>query len=170
MRLIKQLTAWPFLVIMICSAALTYLIPPEWIRTIPGMNTLLQWMVEHVPALSAYIKKSRFPQVAEIYFPLMLLVSPLHFVWIWRNEEQHAIWRNLFSEKPFRTFIRLLLTTALLVFGGFFTFLWGGTQLESVPWNDSKIALCLAGHIAAGGGFFTLLGNTLSGYKKLIKK
>lgn len=65
--------------------------------------------------------------------------------------------------------MRLLFTTASLFFFAMASFMWGGTQLEAVPWNDSKIALFLAGHAAVGGGFFVLLANTLSGYKELIK-
>ena len=169
MKLIKEITAWPFVVIMACSGVICYLVPPEWIKAIPGVSLLTLWIIELVPSFPAYIEKSHFPEVAELYFPLMLLISPLHFVWIWRQEDQHTLWRNLISINRFRSAIQLLFTTAFLLFVAMASFMWGGTQLEVIPWNESKIALFLAGHIAAGGGFFSLLAITLSGYKELFK-
>jgi len=58
---------------------LTYVIPPAWIRNLPGMSSLLQWMFDHLPALNGHVQKSHFPEVAAIYFPLMWLLSPLFF-------------------------------------------------------------------------------------------
>lgn len=157
MKLIREITAWPFLTVLVCSTLLTYVIPPEWIRAVPVLHQLTKWIAAHVPGVAAYIRHSDFPAVAEIYFPFMLLISPLHFVWIWRQEDQHILWRNLISTKPLLTFFRILVASAVLLLVGISSFKWGGTQLDVVPWNESKIALCLAGHAAAGGGFFILL-------------
>ncbi|RJF95181.1 hypothetical protein [Noviherbaspirillum saxi] len=168
MKILKELTSWPFLIILLCSFTLTYLVSPEWVRSQPGVDVVLGWILNHIPALNAYVSHSRFPDIAYVYFPAMLLISPLHFIFVWRQDEQHQFWRVLFDEKPVRTAFRLLITTALLIIVALITCLWGGEQLDSVPWNDSKLALFLAGHAAAGGAFFGMLGVTLSGFAVLF--
>jgi hypothetical protein len=54
----------------------------------------------------------------------------------------------------------------LLAFG---TFAVGGGQLGIVPWNESKIALGLAGYVASGGGFFIALAALVLGCRGAIK-
>jgi glucan phosphoethanolaminetransferase (alkaline phosphatase superfamily) len=165
---IREVTRWQFIAILICSFMLTYVIPPAWIRNLPGMSSLLQWMFDHLPALTGHVQKSHFPEVAAIYFPLMWLLSPLFFFWRWQ-ESMHAEWRMRFDVKPIRTFLRLLFATAFLFFFAYGSYLAGGYQLDSIPWNESKIALFIAAPMAAGGAFFGWLGFTLSGYKTLFK-
>lgn len=170
MKIIEELTSWPFIVVMLCSFTFSYVISPDWLRAYSSVDMLLQWILNHVPALQEYVKKSSFPDVASTYFPTMVLVSPLHFIFIWRQENQHALWRELFKFKPIQAFFRLMVTTAFFVFIAIGSFMWGGEQLDSVPWNESKLALFLAGHFVAGGAFFGLLAVTLSGYKALISR
>jgi phosphatidylglycerophosphate synthase len=81
----------------------------------------------------------------------------------------HADWRMRFNVKPIRTFLRLLLATVFLFFFAYGSYLAGGYQLDSIPWNESKVALFIAAPCVAGGALFCLLGFTLSGYKTLLK-
>lgn len=168
MKFIRELTSWPFLVLIACSFLLTYLVPPE--GAIPGINWVLRYLVEYVPSLSMHVKASAFPELASVYFPLMFLISPLAFLHIWLLEDQKLYWKELFETKPVRTFFRLLLMIPFICAFAWGTFYVGGYQLDSLPWHESKLVLATLGYAPTGGVFWGGLAMFIFGLKTLFKR
>lgn len=168
-KLIRDILRWPFLVILAMSVLLALVIPPEWVQSIPGVTPLLQAVINAVPAVRDYIHVSRFPSIAEVYFPLMLLISPLHFVWTWKSME-HERWRVKFKTKPAKAFFSLVVAAGLTALVGWASFLVGGGQLNVIPWNESRAALAAGGYLASGGGFFIALAALVAGFKALLER
>lgn len=168
-RVIRDLVQWPFVVIVSTSALLALVIPPGWLQAVPGLGALLRIATEYVPAIGGYVRHSRFPDVAAVYFPMMLLISPLHSVWIWQTMSR-SFWTDEFRDHSIRGALRLLGALVLTFFVGFATWVEGGGQLGILPWNDSRLALALAGYIVAGGGFFIALTTVALGLHALVKR
>ncbi len=164
----KEIAQWPFLVILAASVLLALVIPPELSQMTLG-SWVLQPVAELVPATGDYVRHSRFPEVAAVYFPVMLLLSPLHFLWMWKTMSR-ASWVDQFQMKPVAAIVRLLVVLFLALLIGYGTFIEGGGQLEIIPWNESKVALALAGYIASGGGFFIVLASFVMGCQALISR
>jgi len=167
-ELSRQLVQWPFLVILAASISLALLIPPRFISTMPGIDTLLRAVTNAVPATGEFIQHSRFPEIAAVYFPLMLVLSPLHFLWTWRIASR-TVWTIQFANTPIKASFKLLVALALTALTAFGTFAVGGGQLEVIPWNESKVALALAGYVESGGGFFIALAAFVLGCEGLVK-
>ena len=165
----REILQWPFLAILGSSTLLALVIPPEWIRVIPGVDVLLRAVIDWVPATRDYIRVSRFPDVASVYFPLMLLLSPLHFLWVWKMVPRTAR-EERFARNPVKASFSLIGTLAILGLVAFFTFGIGGGQLKIIPWNESRIALALAGYAASGGAFFGLLAELVLFCEGAIKR
>lgn len=151
----REILRWPFLAVLTASIVLV-VVPPSVVLAIPGLKPLVHFISDAVPATRHYVKHSAFRDVAEVYFPLMLLLSPLHLVWMWQLGPRKN-WQAEFMTSPIKATSRLLVVVALVCLVGFVTFLEGGAQLKILPWNESKLALALSGYIASGGGFFVAL-------------
>jgi hypothetical protein len=166
-RVVDQLIQWPFLVILSTSVLLALVVPPGVIRALPGLDGILDGVIQHVPATADYIRHSRFPDVAAVYFPLMLIISPLHCLWMWKTMSR-GFWTKQFHDHPWQGALRLMAALALVFLIGFATWAEGGGQLEILPWNESRVALALAGYVVAGGGFFIGLTMLALGFRALL--
>jgi len=164
----NEIVQWPFLTILSASVLLALVIPPGWMQWALG-SSILQPVTEWVPATRDFIRYSRFPDVAAVYFPLMLVLSPLHFLWMWRTMSRRS-WVDQFQNRPGAATTRLLVVLFLTLLIGFGTFVEGGGQLDVIPWNESRIALALAGYMASGGGFFVVLASLVLGCQALIHR
>lgn len=167
LTLTRQIAQWPLVVILGASLALV-LVPPLWIRSVPGVDALSSLVSQAVPGTRHYILHSSLPEIATVYFPLMLLLSPLHFLWMWRLGSSIS-WEAEFANSPIKASLRLLVALGLTALVAFGTLAVGGGQLSVVPWNESKLALALAGHIASGGGFFIALAAVALGCRGAVR-
>lgn len=166
---VRALQYWPLVVATAVSFLLVYVFSPESIRSIPGIEAYLHWAVTSIPAIQEHITSSRFPEVAYIYFPLMLVMSPLHFLHVWQTTPR-AVWDEKFAKQPVTAFAQLLFVlalTALLAYGS----VWlGVSQLKIFPWNDSEFALALIGQFISGGAFFGFLAVFARAAKGFLKR
>lgn len=168
-QVFHEFAQWPFLTVLLMSVLLALVIPPSWIELVPGAKLLTQTIFDWVPATRDYIRRSSFPHVAAVYFPIMLLLSPLHFVWIWKTMSG-TFWKRQFEDRPIAACLRLLIALLLTLLIGFGTYIEGGGQLKAIPWNESKIALALAGYIASGGAFFIAMATVAKGFQALVQR
>ena len=168
-RLVFELRQWPLLVVLAASILLAILIPPSVLQDIPGLSSLLHVLVENIPATRDYVRSSQFPDVAAVYFPFMVLLSPLLFLYGLRITPR-GFWDEQFAQKPLVATFRLLVALLITVFVGYGSFVEGGGQLNIIPWNDSRIALGLAGFVVCGGAFFMLLASLVFGVKAFLTR
>ncbi len=168
-QIAHEVAQWPFLVILSASVLLTFVIPPGAVRATPSLAALLDWIIATVPAVHDYVRHSRFPEIASVYFPMMFLLSPLHFVWMWKTMST-TFWDRQFATTPVAAVFRLLAALLLAALAGFMAFMEGGMQLRIIPWNESRIALALAGYVASGGAFFIALAAIAKGVHALTRR
>lgn len=110
------------------------------------------------PPIGHYAEKSSFPQVSAVYFSVMWLFAPLHFLYLKRQLEA--------QEDLLRTDVRGWLgrigqfaigVVLLPLLGLFALFVNPGFDFNLLPVNSSRLALGVAGFIFAGAGGFALL-------------
>ena len=168
-QLIHEFTQWPILVLLLVSVLLALVIPPRLLQALPGSFEFLHAVTDRVPAIQDYIEKSRFPDIATVYFPIMFLLSPLHALWAWKLMSG-GVWANQFAISLIGATGKISVILFLIFLTGFGSFIQGGGQLDIVPWNDSRIALAFGGTIATGGAFFILLVSLIIGIRSIWRR
>lgn len=156
---------WPFGVVMISSFLLVYLIPPDLIRSIPGMNAYLLAIPKYIPGITACINASNFYDIAAVYYPLMFLISFLAIfeMWCLPVGVGRGKWNMSFANNPWKY---IFVTLGTLVFLPIFFYLCfvngvGTTQFNSMPHNESKFFMAVLGPVVSGAVFWAFLGALL---------
>lgn len=121
------------------------------------------------PPIAGYAAKSKFPQVSELYFSYMWLISPVCFwasVQLVRNNEGLKSWKPKTWGEQINVFIVGVLLFSLL---GYFTFFINpGYDYNLLPINSSRLALGMFGYIFSGSGGAFLLAGAYCFIEKLI--
>lgn len=157
---LKEQFQWPIVTIMAISFLLVYIIPPGWIRSIPGINTYLAWLPQVVPGIQSSIQASYFYEIAAVYYPIVFLFSPLACVGVWLIPKNPQIWFTDFYQSPWKAlfFTVLFSLIAGILFFANFVVDAGYIQIEAIPHNEKKIFMALLSPLAAGGGFWMFFG------------
>lgn len=154
----KKTVGWPMPVFFAVSFLLVYIIPPHWMRAMPGMNEFLEFVPAQLPGIQKYIDVSNMPEIAAVFFPIMALLSPLMLIEAWRQPASPERWTTNFWGRPVFNSFRVLLGSLFLVGGSWVTYFVGGYELNAFPIKDSRLYLALLGGFSAGGGAWIFMG------------
>ncbi|MGH8616561.1 MAG: hypothetical protein ACREUW_02635 [Burkholderiales bacterium] len=148
--------------------------PTDIVDRLPRVRQISIPLSQVFPPIEWYIKKSSFPQVTELYFTVMWLLSPLSFYWMGKDlaiEPKIGEWKKTLEERVIvltigRILFVLILIPLLLLGGWYFNqgydFLW-------LPVNSSRFALATGGYLLAGtGGWWVLQFGVLLLHKALL--
>ena len=155
---LKENFGWPVVVLLAASFMLVYVIPPHWVRAVPGMNEFLKFIPAQLPGIQRYIAVSQMPEIASVFFPIVAILSPLMAYEVWRQPRNPARWATDFWPHPFANSFKLLLS--LLLTGGiaWVTYFVGGYEINAFSIKNSHFYLALFGAACAGGGVWAFLG------------
>lgn len=155
---LKENFGWPVLVLLVVSFLLVYVIPPYWIRAIPGMNELLAFIPAQLPGIKRYIDVSQMPEIASVFFPIVAILSPLMAYEIWRQPPSPTRWATDFWRSPLANAFKLLLSLFLTGGTAWVTYYIGGYEINAFSIRSSYFYLALLGAACAGGGAWAFLG------------
>jgi hypothetical protein len=64
----NQNFGWSIAVNLLIGFLLVYVIPPQWMRSIPGINDFLAFVPAHLTGIDRYIAVSDRPEIASVFF------------------------------------------------------------------------------------------------------
>lgn len=155
---LRENFGWPVMLILTISFLIVYVIPPFWIRAVPGMNELLAFIPAQLPGIQRYIAVSHMPEIASVFFPIAAILSPLMAYEIWRQPPRSDRWATDFWQHPWANFFKLLLALLLTVGTGWVTYFIGGYEINALSIKSSPVYLALLGAMSVGGGVWIFLG------------
>ena len=158
--------------IYVIGLAIAVFAPLDIMDRLPWMRVLSVPLSELFPPIYYYAKKSYFPQVTELYFTVMWLLSPptLYWVWRWFPEVARISKEDLRSpiKFAFRYFF-FLVVGVIIVIPALIIMTWflnEGYEFIWMPVKSSRWALGIFGYFLAGVGGWWLFALEL----KLIQK
>ena len=140
---------------LLLCALIALFAPINILDNLPSLYKLTSVMKSTFPVIDAYVKKSDFPQITEIYLCISWLSIPLHGYYGFCYMRMTLIkkkWGIDMRKKwlPFLTLVIVGLISSWIVL-----FKNTGQTFNLLPINSSRIAL------ATGGWFFGGVGGTL---------
>ena len=152
------------IVIFLGGLAIALFSPTDVLDRLPWIRNISTPLSEIFPPIRFYAQKSMYPQIAELYFTVMWILSPLTFYWLGKDfsektEPVLAKWKNdyrtLSIGKKLNVIFCILIILPSLIY--FCWFLNRGYDLIWLPINSSVFALGTGGYFLAGtGGWWAL--------------
>lgn len=139
---------------IVLAALLAWFAPLDIMDRMPQVKQLTGLLRSAFPAMDAYVRKSSFPQVTEIYFAVMALHAPFHVPFIYKDYRQRLA---MFRANWHKAVVGRLATVlcAFFMFPAFAVFavlVNPGYDLAWMPINSERWALGLCGWFLAGAG------------------
>lgn len=139
---------------IVLAAFVAWFAPEDVLNHIPWIQPASELLMKFFPAMTAYVRKSAFPQVTELYFFLMAIHCAFHVPYLYndyrtRQHLHHQEWNASLSGKLRFAFSAFVMGPILTVFLIFFN---AGYDLSWMPVNSSRLALGAFGWLLAGAG------------------
>lgn len=121
------------------------------------------------PPIAGYARKSEFPQVSELYFSFMWVLSPYYlFISIFSIRENQGL-INWLPKAQFELIKVFFIGVVLMSFLGYFVlFVNPGYDFNMLPISSSRFALSVAGYLFSGIAAAILLAVAYCFFEKIV--
>jgi hypothetical protein len=158
---------------LLCGFVLSLTVPADVLDPHPRLNALTAWTVSLFPATRAYVDQSMFPGVAQLYFALMILHSPIHLPFLVRlaRRDFELAARTKWKDAAL---LRLMLLSAVLVLllpglAYFALVVNPGMELAWMPMSSQRWALGVFGWFFAGFGALAMMTYAVVGASAMYR-
>lgn len=139
---------------LLLAALVAWFAPPNSLDRLPWVAIASDSLKTVFPSMAAYVQRSQFPQVTELYFLLAVVSAPLHVPYVYRDYRARLPFHRdewIASDAGKLRFVisALILLPGLAIFA---VVLNSGYELSWMPFGSSRLALGLFGWIVAGHG------------------
>jgi hypothetical protein len=143
---------------ILAAAFVAWFAPLNTLDLIPQLKVLTAFIRGAFPAMGAYVSKSAFPQVTELYFALMALHAVVHIPFCYLDCKAQwplwqANWHRSLGARVVALVVVFLVCPALAIFMFWFN---PGFDLAWMPLNTERWALGAFGWILAGAGIVNI--------------